>query len=102
MTVGSRTGNSAAHGAAGAPSSRPSGSTQPVPPPSSEPSTAPTAASAARAADFVAPSHQTTSASVPGPNERSHRPTSSAYPSSAFGRGGKSPSQSDISAHRGL
>ena len=39
---------------------------------------------------------------MPGPNERSQRPTSSAYPSSSFAAGGTSPSQSDMSVHRGL
>ena len=48
--------------------SRSSGSTQPVAPPSSETSTAATSARARRTAAFVAPSHQTRSASVPGPN----------------------------------
>src|SRR6186997_3321573 len=102
MTVGSSTGSSAAHGSTSASGSRSSGSTQPVSPPSSDTSTAPSAASAARTEPFVAPSHHTMSSSVPGPNERSQRPTSSAYPSSSLAAGGTSPSQSDISVHRGL
>ena len=82
--------------------SRSSGSTQPVAPPSRPTSTAPTSASAARTAALVEPSHQTMSASVPGPKRRqpaarpARRTPRAPWPARA-----RSPSQVSIAVHCG-
>ena len=67
IVVGSSAGSSAAHGPGSATGSRSSGSTQPVAPPSSDDLDGADVGQRLAHRALVAPSHQTRSASVPGP-----------------------------------
>ncbi len=102
ITVGSRSGSSAAHGSGDATGSTSSSRSHASVPSSSATGRAPRSSSAVRTAVLVPPSHQAMSSTVPGPYDHSHRFTSSAYPASASSRSGTTPShQTPVVVHVG-
>lgn len=102
MVVGSREGSSAAHGCTASTGSASSAMTYPT---ASLGSSATFSMSsspiARRTAVFVEPSHHTMSASVPGPNARSHASTRNRTLSACAGRSNSLPSQSSIRVQQG-